>query len=70
MFDFIGKILGYLETVWNLVVGFVQSLLMALKFLLTGTDLILYLIGFLPAIIGSCLIVFVFIYVLKMILGR
>lgn len=70
MLDFFGKIIGYIETVWNLVIGFVQSLLMSIKFLLTGTDAVLYLVGFLPAIIGSCIVIFLFIHILKFILGR
>lgn len=70
MFDFFDKIIGYIETLWNLVIGLVQSLLMAIKFLLTGTDAVLYLVGFLPAIIGSCVVIFLFIYILKLILGR
>lgn len=70
MFDFFDKIIGYIETLWNLVVGLVQSLLMAIKFLLTGTDAVLYLVGFLPAIIGSCVAIFLFIFVIKFLLGR
>lgn len=70
MFDFFDKIIGYIETLWNLVIGLVESLLIAIKFLLTGTDAVLYLVGFLPAIIGSCVVIFLFIYILKLILGR
>ena len=70
MLDFFDKIIGYLETVWNLVVGFVESMLMAVKFLLTGTDAVLYLVGFLPSIIGSCVAIFLAISLIKFILGR
>lgn len=70
MFDFFDTIVGYLETIWNFIWGLCQSLLMAIKFLLTGTDAVLYLIGFLPVVIGGAVVVFFFIYVLKFIIGR
>lgn len=70
MFDFFNTIVGYIETIWNFFWGLVQSLLMAIKFLITGTDAVLYLVGFLPAVIGGAVVVFFFIYVLKFLIGR
>lgn len=70
MFNFFGQIIGYIETLWSLVVGFVQSLLMTLKFLLTGTDAVLYLVGFLPSVIGASIVVFLAVTIVKFILGR
>lgn len=70
MFDFFDKVLGFIETIWNLVIGIVNGLFASIKFLITGTDAVLYLVGFLPAIIGSCIAIFLFIYVLKFLLGR
>ncbi len=70
MFAFFDLILGYLETIWNLVVGLVSSLLMAIKFVITGTDAIVYLSGFLPAVIGGCVIIFLAVAILKFVLGR
>lgn len=70
MFEFFDRIIGYIETLWNLVVGLVSSLLIALRFLITGTEAIYYLAGFLPGIIGGCVIIFLAIAILKFLLGR
>ncbi len=70
MFDFADKFFGYLETVWSLVLSFVESLLMAVKVLLTGSYAVVSLVGFLPSIIGSCVATFFAIYIVKFILGR
>lgn len=70
MLDFFNTIVGYVETIWNFFWGLCQSLLMAIKFLLTGTDAVLYLVGFLPVVIGGAVVVFFFIYILKFIIGR
>ena len=70
MFDFFDTIVGYVETLWNFIWGLGQSLLMAIKFLLTGTDAVLYLVGFLPVVIGGAVVVFFFIHILKFLIGR
>lgn len=70
MFEFFDKISGFLEQLWDFFVNLVNSLIMALSAVLTAATLPVTLMPFLPAIIGTSLMVVVSFAVVKFIIGR
>lgn len=67
---FFSEVLGMIEYLWDFFLNMVKSLLLAINFLITGWDTVLFLTGYLPAIIGSALVIFLVIFLIKFLLGR
>ena len=70
MFDFFSKILGFVEVVFDYFVNLIESLLMAVYFTGTAVSVTTYLVPFMPAIIGSAIVVFLAIYLIRFLIGR
>lgn len=70
MFDFFDKIIGFLETLWDFFINLVNSLIIALSATVTAATLPVTLMPFLPAIIGSSVMIVIAFAVVKFIIGR
>lgn len=70
MFDFFEKILGFVDAVWNYFVNLIDSLILAVVFLGSSSNFATAIIGFMPPIIGTAIVVFLAIYVIKFLIGR
>lgn len=70
MFDFFDKIMGFLETLWDFIVNFVQSLITAMKTLLLVIDLPVILSNYLPQFIMVSVTIVVSFSIIKFIIGR
>lgn len=70
MFDFFSQILGFIETVFEFFINFIESLFQAFVVLLSAIELPIQLVGFLPQILGSAMIIVVSLGVIKFIIGR
>lgn len=70
MFDFFSKILGFVEVVFDYFVNLIESLLIAVYFTGTAVSFTTYLVPFMPAIIGSAIVVFLAIYLIRFLIGR
>ena len=70
MFDFFEKILGFVESAFAFFINFCESLFTALEVLLSSLTLPIFLSGFLPGILGSCVVILTSLAVVKFIVGR
>lgn len=70
MFDFFSKILGYVEVAFDYLLNLIESLLMAVGFLAASTSFPFTLVSFMPPIIGTAIVVFLAIFVIKFLIGR
>lgn len=70
MFDFFDKILGFVEIIWDYFINLIESLAMAVYFVGTSVSFTTYIVPFMPAIIGSAIVVFMAIYLIKFLIGR
>lgn len=70
MFEFFDQILGYIEMFFTFFTNMVRSLGMAFTLLTTSISFPMTLTEFMPPLIGSAVVVFVSIYVVKFIIGR
>ena len=70
MFAFFDQIFGFLETVWEFFISLVNSLIVALTATVTAATLPVTLMPFLPAIIGSSVMIVIAFAVVKFIIGR
>ena len=70
MFEFFDMILGFIETLWSFVVSFFSSLFYAIDIVHRGIGTWALLIGYLPAVIGAAVTIFMVCYVVKFIVGR
>lgn len=70
MFDFFDQVIGFIETVFTFFLNMVQSLIQAITFMSNGVTFSLMMVGYMPAIIGTAITIFIAIYVLKFLIGR
>lgn len=70
MLKFIKEIAGLFETVFEFFVSFVESLYMALKFIITSGPFNVLVTGMVPTIIGTCMTIVIAIAIAKFLLGR
>lgn len=70
MFDFFSKILGYVEVAFDYFLNLIESLVMALWFVGTSSSFPLTLVSFMPPIIGTAIVVFIAIFLIKFLIGR
>lgn len=70
MFDFFAKVLGFIETVFEFFINFIESLFKSIEILAKSVIFPFELVGFLPSIIGSALIIVVSLGVIKFLIGR
>lgn len=70
MFDFFSKILGYLEVAWSYFINLIESLLMAIGFLTSAAGFSLQIVPYMPPIIGTAIVVFLAVFLIKFLVGR
>ena len=70
MFEFFDLILGFIETLWGFVISFIDSLFFALTVLARGTTIWTVLIGYVPAVLGAAISIFMACYIVKFFVGR
>lgn len=70
MFDFFNQIIGYVETAFNFLLNFIESLITAVVFVTNSSTVVLGMAGFMPNIIGTCLVIVIAISIIKFLIGR
>lgn len=70
MFDFFNQIIGYVETAFDFLLNFIESLITAVVFVSNSSAVVLSMAGFMPNIIGTCLVIVVSISIIKFLIGR
>lgn len=70
MFEFFDQIVGFIETIWTVVINLINSLITAFSTLLVVISFPVTVMPFLPAILFTSLSVCIGIGVLKFVLGR
>lgn len=70
MFDFFEKILGYIESAFEFFINFCDSLFQALEVLGNAIVFPGFIAGYLPAIIGSSVVIVTSLAVVKFLVGR
>lgn len=70
MVDFINQIIGYVETAFDFLLNLIESLIMAVVFVSSSSGVVLSMASFMPAIIGTCVVITVAIAVVKFLIGR
>lgn len=70
MLSFIQDLLGYVKTIFDLLMNTVESLFLALGFLSQSIGFTTTVSSYMPPIISACVIIVVSIGVIKFIIGR
>ncbi|MBQ2858608.1 MAG: hypothetical protein IJA45_01805 [Oscillospiraceae bacterium] len=70
MFDFFNQIIGYVQTAFEFLLNLIESLIMAVVYVTTSSGVVLSMAQFMPAIIGTCVVITVAIAVIKFLIGR
>lgn len=70
MFDFFGQISGFAVSLFQFFVNLVDSLIQAVIFLGSGVSFSMGLVPFMPSFIGTAIVIFVAIYIVKFLIGR
>ena len=70
MFDFFNQIIGYIQTAFDFLLNLIESLIMAVVFVSNSSAVVLSMSAFMPAIIGTCVVITVAIAVVKFLIGR
>lgn len=70
MFDFFEKILGYVESAFDFFLSFIENLFNALGLLESSILFPVFLAGYLPNILGSCVVIVTAVAVVKFLIGR
>lgn len=70
MFDFFNQIIGYVQTAFEFLLNLIESLIMAVVYVTTSSGVVLSMAQFMPAIIGTCVVITVAIAVVKFLIGR
>lgn len=70
MLKFFQEVWGLLETVFQFLVSFIESLLSALYFLMNSATFNVLIVGVVPTIIGTCVTIVIAVSIVKFLLGR
>lgn len=70
MFDFFEKIWGTVELVLSFFFNLIESMFSAVLVMSNGATFVLQLSGLMPTIIGSSMLIVVFMAVIKFLIGR
>ena len=70
MFDFFNQVLGFFEAIWEFFLQLLDTLLVSIQLLGQAIVFPIELVGFLPALFGTGLLITIAICVIKFILGR
>lgn len=69
MFNFFSSIIDFFSMVWNFISNLISGLITAISVLLSAVTLPPFLVGFVPSVISTSLLVVGSIGVLKLIVG-
>lgn len=70
MFDFFNQISGFAVSLFQFFVNLVESLIQAVIFMGSGVSFSLAIVPFMPSIIGTAIVIFIAIFVIKFLIGR
>lgn len=70
MFDFFDILLGYVRFFFELVVGVVESTVTAVSLILTSLSLPQFLVGYLPGILGTAVMITTAVAVVRFIANK
>lgn len=70
MFDFFGQIIGFIETIFEFFINFLETLQRLFEMVVKGIAVPIEMLGFLPAFLGAPLLIFLVVSIVKFILGR
>lgn len=70
MLDALNQILGFFQSVFDWFLSFIESLAFAVNSVSASVEYTLLFTGLVPSIIGSAIIVFLSVYIVKFIIGR
>ncbi len=68
MLDFFNTITGFFVTGWNMFLSLVESLLMACGMGANSVQVVVSLVAFVPPIIGTGIIIFIAVFVVRFLL--
>ena len=69
MLSFFDTVIGYFQLVWEFFTNFLNSLIMAFRVILLSIGIPQVISGYLPAFLGSCVILVSGAAIIKLILG-
>lgn len=69
MFDFFNIIVGFFETIWSYICNFFSALVTAFTIMRTAISLPISIVGFMPTFIGTAIVVFLLIAVIRFVVG-
>ena len=69
MLNFFDAIVSFFNAIWQFLSNLVSSTLLAIQVISLSLAIPVWLVGFVPAVIGSCIVVVAAIGVIKLILG-
>ena len=70
MYDFFNQLLGYVEMFFQYLSNFAMTLIYAMQMITTAIALPKHLIVSLPWMLGSAIVIFLAVYVVKFFVGR
>ena len=70
MFKFFDQIIDYIQRLFDFLVNIIKALRTAIVVLTSAVQFPLGLVGYLPVILGSCIVVVVAVGAVKFIIGR
>lgn len=70
MVDFFSGIWSVISSVWNWVINIIESLIRMLNLVSYSIPGVVYLAGFMPSVISTCVLVVLSLAIIKIIVGR
>lgn len=70
MLDFFNTITGFFVTGWNMFLNLVESLLMACGMVASSVQFVVTLVGFVPPIIATGIIIFLAVFIVRFLLMK
>ena len=65
-----GSILGFLQSIWDMIVNSIQSLYLAIRMVVGSVEFVITFVTYLPAVIGSAIIIFLSVFVIRFLLMK
>lgn len=63
-----GSIIGFLQSIWDMFVNAIQSLYLAIRMVVGSVEFVTTFVTYLPAVIGSAVIIFIAVFVIRFLL--
>lgn len=68
--DFFDQVIGYLEALWKWFIGLIHSISYVIDLCFDSLAVVGAIVGVVPSVIGSCVIIVTVIAIVKLIFGR